>query len=1183
VICFDADNWGWQRMANGVATKGRILIVDDIPDTVDLVRDWLETYGFSAIGVTSSLKALELAESESPDLILLDVMMPKMDGMETCRRLKANPKTAEIPIIMVTAKNPSEARAEGIMAGAVDYITKPINLQDLVKRIENALANTAHAPVDVQRLLEEVAHSALSILSCDLIWLLGLDNEEEMLQSRILATTGGARAETEFLLTAANGQAMPKFALSDIENPFVSTLLTRKMQVNILADTLKERLTTISVYKATEMLRLSYLSIVPLTAAGRAPGVMVLGSLQPHNMETPRARQIITSLGMQAAIALDYSRLITDLTSRENEMQREQSFREMILDTMSDGLVVIDSKGMVKYTNRRLLRLTDYPRGFLDNRSVGELFHPDDRADVMLGLLREGATTMRFDQRLVTRDGRVIPVWLSRSRSQVSELNNQVIVLSDMTEQKKREAELERQTSRLLALNEAAHVITADLTLHDTLRNILSAALNVVQAQGASLFLFNKDNAQELIVVAAAGTGADVMQGMRVPVGEGVAGWVAREASPQLVGDIRDDPRFYRKVDDQTGFNTQSLIAVPLINADQVIGVVEVVNKLDGELFDQDDVRLLESMAGTAAVSIVNARLFDETQRRVKELGTLLNASAAASSTLQFSQVLESIARNLASGLQVERCIIMSWNASKERLESLADVSDAIWTMAEAPRRSLSREPLLRNVLHTGNVEFVSLLQKNLSNAQRAVLRATGMVHVAVVPVLEGGAISGLMTLGSTHPRAGYMARDAETIHKLLTEWQSAWPGNRMLATADAGALADLSDRMMKVGSTCWVTVQAWDAQADASALLCERGFAEWTKRPGKSLPIQNFPTLQSVVRGRELRMATLEDLSGDPVEQDWLSYHGGQACLLIPLLERGVETVGLVKLLSQEMRLFDEGEVRLAQGIANVASSAVENARLYQTLESRARALESAYNELREADKAKDEFIQNVSHELRTPLISVLGYGALLAEGDFGTINDEQHEALDIIMQKSQKLADIVEDIVSMQALETRTYERQQGDMKAILQAVLDKNQSRAAAAGLQFNAHLDNGLPPVYVDEKTIADAFEKILDNAIKFGGQGKLIDITAQDTDGPVVQVMVRDYGIGIEPSEHHKIFQRFYQVDGGVNRRYSGTGLGLAIVKAVIEGHGGRIGVKSKLGEGATFVFTVPKYSTLVQG
>jgi PAS domain S-box-containing protein len=1167
-------------MVNGnPEPKANILIVDDIPDTVQLLRDWLEIHNFKTFGVTSSLQALDVAAQQKPDLILLDVMMPKMDGMETCRRLKANPQTASIPIILVTAKNPSDARAEGMMAGAIDYITKPVNLSELVTRIETALATTTQAPVDVQRLLEEVAHSALAILPSEMVWLLGLDAEEQTLTSRILATTGGQRIETDFLVTAGNGQPVPKYSLQDTTNLFCSTFITRKTVVNTSTNVLKDTSSTTPLFRATESLRLNYLTVVPITVAGKTSGVMVLGNIQPHNMETPRATQIVTALASQAAIALDYSRLISGLTDNEREMRREQSFRQMILDTMSDGLVVIDSKGTVKYVNRRLLRMTNYPKGYLEGRSVGDLFHPDDRVEVMTGLLREGATTMKFDQRLMTRENRVIPVWLTRSRAQTDELNNQVIVLSDMTEQKQRESELERQTGRLQALNRAAHAITSNLSLHETLQNILHSAMEVVEAQGASLFLFNRENGDELVVLAAVGSGSEVMMGLHVPVGQGVAGWVAREAKSQLVGDMTVDPRFYRGVDEQTGMNTQSLVAVPLITAERVIGVIEVVNKLNNGSFTEDDVHLLESMAGTAAVSIVNARLFDETQRRVNELGTLLNASAAASSTLQFNQVLQSIAQKLADGLQVARCTIMAWNAPQNSLESLAEVCDIIWTEINAPKRPLSREPLTRASLSSGLPILASSLDPDLSSENRIGLETLGMVSMLAVPLWVQGQIGGIINLYSTHPRLAYTDTDLNQVNALLQSWQSAQPDGGNLATAEESALKTLAHRLMMIADTCWITLRIWTPGNDYTSVIYEKGFAEWTHSPGAALPIEGYPTMRKVIQNADIFMGTLADFAQDTAEVEWVTYRGGQACLVVPLLERGT-AIGVVKMIDQNPRVFDEGEVRLAQGIANVVSSAMENARLYQSLDSRAKALESAYKELQEADKAKDEFIQNVSHELRTPLISVLGYGGLMAEGEFGSINDQQRDALNTIMIKAQKLADIVEDIVSAQASEARSFERTPVDLVPVLQGVLTKHAQRAQDSNLRFDVHFPQDIPPVLADSKAVSNAFERLVDNAIKFGGNDQSIEIGLQNMEGPMIQIVVRDHGIGIDPSEHHKIFQRFYQVDGGAARRYGGTGLGLAIAKAIVEGHGGRIGVKSKLNEGATFAFTLPKYTTL---
>lgn len=1170
-------------MTNGDRPRGHILIVDDIPDTVQLLKDWLDSHQFHTTGVTNSLQALQAAEDQQPDLILLDVMMPKMDGIETCRRLKANPKTAGIPVILVTAKNPGDARSEGMMAGAIDYITKPINLNDLVHRIETALATTPQSPVDVQRLLEEVAHSAMMILQSNLVWLLAFDSDDQTLKSRILVSTSGSRAENDFLVGISGSQSPPHFAVQDADNPLCAAFVTRQMLINLPVERLKNTLATRPVFDAALDLRLAYLSIVPLTAAGKTSGVMVLGSLHPHTMELPRAQQVLASIGSQAAIALDYSRLITNLTQREREMEREQSFREMILDTMSDGLVVIDGKGTIRYVNRRLLRMTNYARGYLEGRTVGELFHPEDRTEVMVGLLREGIATMKFDQRLITRENRVIPVWLTRSRAQ-ADSNNQVIVLTDMTQQKSREQELERQTNHLQALNRAAHVIASNLSLHETLQNILKAAVEVVEAQGASLFLLNKDNAGELIGVAAVGSGADIIQGVRVPVGQGVAGWVAREARPQLVEDITQDPRYYRNVDKQTGLQTHSLIAVPLINAERVIGVIEVVNKLDNQSFDETDLRLLESMAGTAAISVVNARLFDESQRRVRELGMLLNAGSAASSTLQFTQVLESIVRSVAEGLDVARCVIMAWNASKNRLEALAEVYDIAWSLDDAPRQPLAQEPLNRAALTSGLPVIASLHEGELDAEQRASLEATGMANMLVVPLWVSGKIVGLADLYSTDGNGNkpYTDKDVSQVSAIVQVWHSELPDGTTLATATEAALSDLVRQLMTVGKTCWVALRLWQPGDDFTLIVREQGFAEWTQRPKLVFPIEQYPTMQTVISEKRVKVITLDTLNGDQAEADWIRLRGGRSCLIVPLIEHGT-AVGVIKLVDRDDRLFDSDEVHLAQGIANVVSSATENARLYYSLESRARALESAYRELQEADKAKDEFIQNVSHELRTPLISVLGYAGLLADGTFGTVNREQEEALTEITHKAQKLADLVADIVSVQALDNQTFSCESTDLRSIVQTVVQRYEPQASAASVEMVMTLPATLPPVLVDPQAVSEAFEKILDNALKFGASGQKVEVAVQDTDGAMVQVTVRDYGIGIEPAEQQKIFRRFYQVDGGTARRYPGTGLGLAIAKAIIEGHGGRIGVKSKPNDGATFVFTLPKSKVVNNG
>jgi DNA-binding response OmpR family regulator len=120
----------------------RILAVDDEPHILKLIAFSLRSHGFEVLEAADGLSAVEIAQAEKPDLILLDVMMPALDGYEACRRIKADEETAEIPIFMLTAKTQATEETTGMDAGATDYIRKPFTPKDLVARVEEFFAET---------------------------------------------------------------------------------------------------------------------------------------------------------------------------------------------------------------------------------------------------------------------------------------------------------------------------------------------------------------------------------------------------------------------------------------------------------------------------------------------------------------------------------------------------------------------------------------------------------------------------------------------------------------------------------------------------------------------------------------------------------------------------------------------------------------------------------------------------------------------------------------------------------------------------------------------------------------------------------------------------------------------------------------------------------------------------------
>src|SRR3990172_4688022 len=121
------------------AMSERILIVDDDNDSLKLIGLMLQRHGYEVIAANAGNQGIAKATSESPDLIILDVMMPDMNGYEVCRRLRANPATQSIPIIMFTAKTLIDDKVAGFEAGADDYLTKPTHPAELASRVKTIL------------------------------------------------------------------------------------------------------------------------------------------------------------------------------------------------------------------------------------------------------------------------------------------------------------------------------------------------------------------------------------------------------------------------------------------------------------------------------------------------------------------------------------------------------------------------------------------------------------------------------------------------------------------------------------------------------------------------------------------------------------------------------------------------------------------------------------------------------------------------------------------------------------------------------------------------------------------------------------------------------------------------------------------------------------------------------------
>ncbi len=234
-----------------------------------------------------------------------------------------------------------------------------------------------------------------------------------------------------------------------------------------------------------------------------------------------------------------------------------------------------------------------------------------------------------------------------------------------------------------------------------------------------------------------------------------------------------------------------------------------------------------------------------------------------------------------------------------------------------------------------------------------------------------------------------------------------------------------------------------------------------------------------------------------------------------------------------------------------------------------------AAKEKAEENDRLKTAFLHNVSHEIRTPMNAIIGFSALLNEPD--TTEKERNQYIDIIFQSGSQLLSIINDIVDIANIESGQVKIniKPMDLNSSLRSLDEQFSYKELANTVTIN--LETGLPDeqalIMTDSTKLIQILSNLINNATKFTKEGQIdFGYTLKES---YLEFFVKDTGIGIPPEHHEKIFERFFQVDNVISRKFGGTGLGLSICKAYVELLGGKIWLKSIPGEGTTFRFTIP--------
>lgn len=733
------------------------------------------------------------------------------------------------------------------------------------------------------------------------------------------------------------------------------------------------------------------------------------------------------------------------------------------------------------------------------------------------------------------------------------------------TESTRRTAELDRRTKRLALLNELSVELGSTLDMDVLLKIACRQLMNAMEGSGAAAVMLNAEGQNELLVE------------------------LPERQTPPLK--ILPDTPLLKRLRDSTGiFSTEdasqeaelkelhalyfeqlevrSLLIVPLLVGVNFEGWLFLQRK-EVHRYSPAEIELARTVANQAAIAVQNALLFQETRRltrnlerrvqeRTQELRqehqnteTLLRIITELSASLDMDQVLGRTLSVLNESLGAEHSLIL---LSQDKGKIYHRGSYADWLQRDPHPAARDAERRIANwVIEQRN----SVLVDDSGHDPRWNFGSETVLNyqsVIAVPLIHGEQVLGALLLFHSQPaffiieQVGLLEATARQISISLSNAElfnlirdqaenlgTMFRGQQIEASRSRAILEAVADGVLVTDSLNTVTLFN-----DSASRILE---LEPQEVVGKSL--DQFMGLFG--KAADTWRTTIQHWSQDPESSQSGEVYAEQIDLDNDLI---------VSVHLSPVRTHTEflGTVSIFRDITREVM----------------------------LDRMKSEFIANVSHELRTPITSIKGYVEVMLMGASGDFTDQQKRFLQIVRENAERLNILVGDLLDVSRIESGQAEVNisQMDLREVVEDVVADFQLNRRKPEKQITISLKalEELPPAAGDPERVRQITKNLVTNAYNYTAEGGEVVIVLSTQDG-FVQVDVKDTGVGIQPEEHNRIFERFYRGENPLVMATAGTGLGLSISKTLIERMGGKIWFVSTgiAGEGSTFSFKLPVY------
>ena len=305
-------------------------------------------------------------------------------------------------------------------------------------------------------------------------------------------------------------------------------------------------------------------------------------------------------------------------------------------------------------------------------------------------------------------------------------------------------------------------------------------------------------------------------------------------------------------------------------------------------------------------------------------------------------------------------------------------------------------------------------------------------------------------------------------------------------------------------------------------------------------------------------------DVSKDPGFQypEEARKEGIRSVLCLPLNVRE-QTIGVLRLYTAEIHRFTEEEIEFLSALASQGAVAIENARTYQSLE--------------DLEQAKSDFVFTVAHELKGPVAAIQSVLRVLLEGYAGEIFQKQKELIGRAERRLVGLQSLIRDLLALGALKGALPETKKTDviLNGVVKRAVDAIRAEAEEKNIGLTVEVPEPLLTLKGNDEDLERLLGNLLENAVKYTAPRGQVRMQL-DADPHTLRLRVADTGIGIAPESMPHIFEEFYRAKNAKELGQEGTGLGLSLVKHIVDRYRGKIQVESKLGEGSTFLITLPR-------